>query len=226
MELNELKTAWNKFSSKDANKHQLGEEAILNMLKKRTKNLIERIDRNIKIGFGVLILLSLFFIFDDFFLTPSLAKGIEIPFWILVIDGINTVFILGTFIYFSLSYQSVKKTYSYNNDLRNVLQSIIKILYTYQRLFYVALAILLLVLSVNFVTGLFGGVEMKADELGANMFDLGSSPQMIGTIILGMMILLAFISGLFFLFHWGFRKLYGNYISELKETLQELDEME
>jgi hypothetical protein len=226
MELNDLKLAWNKFSSKDATQHQLDEEAIYDMLKKRTKNLIERIDRNIKIGFGVLVLLTVFFVLDDFFLTPILAGNIEIPTWILIIDGISTLFILSTFIYFSLSYRSVTKTYSYSNDLRHVLQSIIRILNFYRILFYMALAILLFVLSVSFITGLLVGVELKAVELGASWIELGSSPQMAKTIILGVMLLLAFVTGFFILFRWGYRKLYGNYIAELKKTLQELDEIE
>lgn len=226
MELNELKVAWNKFSSKDASAHRLEEGAIYDMLKKRTKNLIERIDRNIRIGFVVLVLLTLFFVFDDFFLTPFLAGNLEIPTWILVLDGISTVFILGTFIYFSISYRAVKKAYSLSNNLRHVLQSIIRILNFYRILFYLALVILLFVLSVSFITGLVVGVELKAVELGANIVDLSSSPPMVKTIVLGIALLLAFITGFFILFRWGYRKLYGNYMAELKKTLQELDEIE
>ena len=226
MELKELKKAWSKYSSSDASKHQLGEEAIFDMLKNRTKNLIERIDRNIKIGVGILILMTLFFILDDFFLSPSLADGIKIPLWVMIIDGISTLFILVTFFYFNISYRKIKKDYSHSNDLRNVLQSIIRILYFYRRLFYMALALLLFVLSFSFVTGLFGGVELKADELGATFKDLSSSSPMIQRFALGIVLLLATISGVFFLFRWGFRKLYGNYISKLKETLHELDEIE
>ena len=226
MELNDLKNAWNKFSSDDAHKHQLGEEAILEMLRNRTTDMIERIDRNIKIGFGLLTLLVLFFILDDFVLTPSLAEGYVVPSWICVIDGINTLFILGTFIYFNQSYRLVQKAYSLNNDLRNVLQSTINILYSYKKLFHVALTILLLVLTISFISGMFIGVELKATEIGSTMVDLSSTPEMVRKIGLGMVILLASISGLFILFRWGFRRLYGNSISKLKETLRELDEIE
>ena len=226
MELKDFKVAWNKFSSRDASEHQLAEEAIYDMLKKRTKNLIERIDRNIKIGYGVLTCLTLFFILDDFFFTPYMAQGIEIPSWILIIDGISTLFIMGTFLFFSRSYRLEKRTYSHSNDLRNVLQAIIRILNFYHRLFFMAFVILLFVLSVSFITGLFVGIELKAVEIGSNVIDLSSSPPMVRTILLGIVFLLAFITGFFILFRWGFRKLYGNYISKLKETLQELDEIE
>ena len=50
------------------------------------------------------------------------------------------------------------------------LQSIIRILYSYRRLFYMALAILLLVLSVGFITGMFIGIEMAAQRNGSYNF--------------------------------------------------------
>jgi hypothetical protein len=226
MELNDLKLAWNKFSSKDATEHQLAEEAIYDMLKKRTKNLIERIDRNIKIGFGVLILLTLFFMFGDFFISPLQIADEVTPAWIQIMEGIGILFILLSFVYFWLNYRSATKNYSQNNNLSQVLHSIIRILYVYRKLFYLALGILLLVVSISFVTGLYSGVALKAQETGRDILTLSGLPQMERTILLGLGILVVFISGLFFLFRWGYRKLYGNYISELKKTLQELDEVE
>ncbi len=227
MELNDLKSAWDKFSSDDANKHQLGEDAILEMLKKRTKNMIERIDRNIRIGFVALLLIALFFVLDNLLLTPFIAKGrgFEVPKWIFVTDVINTLFILGTFIYFSIRYSSVKKSYSQSSDLKNVLGGIIRILNSYRRIFYLALAMMLLVLGVSFVTGMFSGFELAAHNQGGEVQDLNEM-QVAKTIGIGILILFAFTIGLFLLFRWGFRRLYGNYIQKLKDTLNELDEIE
>ncbi|MGQ8337260.1 hypothetical protein ACUNWD_11985 [Sunxiuqinia sp. A32] len=227
MELKDLKSAWNKYSSSDANRHQLGEKAIYDMLRKRTKNLIERIDRNIKIGYGVLIALTLFFLIDDLFLTPYLAqnKDFEIPTWIYLTDAINALFIFGTFIYFNLQYYSVKKNYSQSNNLQNVLEGIVRILHSYQKLFYLAIVVLLLVSGVSFVTGMFNGYEMAAQQQGGNLNDLSDS-QVRNTLLIGILILIAFTSVLFLIFRWGFRKLYGNYILKLETTLQELNEIE
>ena len=226
MELNDLKSAWEKLSSKDAKKYQLGEEAILDMLKKRTKNLIERIDRNIKIGFFVLLLLSVFFVLDSLILTPYLAKerNVEIPSWVFLTDAINTLFILGTFIYFSVRYYSVKKSYSQTSNLRNVLKGIVKLLNTYRVLFYLAVTILLFVVGVNFVTGMFSGLEMAAKLQGGLVQDLNAS-QVASRVTIGIIILFAFTGGLFWFFSWGFRRLYGNYINKLNDTLNELDEI-
>ncbi|WP_339734298.1 hypothetical protein [uncultured Sunxiuqinia sp.] len=227
MELKDLKSAWNKFSSDDANKHQLGEEAIYDLLKKRTRNLIERIDRNIKIGFAVLIALSLLFVLDVFLFTPRMVGGYEpAPGWIQWMEGLGVLFIAGSFVYFWLGYRTATKDYSQSNDLAKVLRAIVRILYVYRKLFYLALGILLLIMGISFVTGLYSGVDLKAHELGATLTDVSSAPEMIKTIILGMVIFLVFIAALFVFFRWGFRKLYGNYISKLKETLKELDEID
>jgi hypothetical protein len=227
MELKDLKSAWDKFSSTDANRRQLGEDAIMDMLKKRTKNMIERIDRNIKIGFGFIIFLTLFFVVDDLFVTPYLTKGqqIDIPAWIIITDAISTIFILGTFLYFIYRYKQVKRGYSQSHDLRRVLEGIINILKTYRKLFNVAIAILLLVLGLSFVTGMFYGFEVAARNQGGVVQDLVVS-EVASTIAVGIIILIAFTSLLIILFRWGCRRLYGNYIQKLKNTLQELDEIE
>ncbi|MCW0483621.1 hypothetical protein [Gaoshiqia sediminis] len=224
MELKDLKSAWSKYASTEASRHRLNEADLHDLLKKRTKGLIERIDRNIKIGFAFLLLLTLFFVTDDFVLTPLLSDGLKVPGWILLIDGLNTLFILGTFAYFSLSYYAVKRNYSQGNDLRQVLKSIIHILNTYRKLFYLALGILLLVFSVGFITGMFFGVEIAAHRQGVAVEDLNQA-QMTRQMVFGLLILLSIITGLFFLFRMGFRKLYGKYILQLEETLNELEEM-
>ncbi|MHA7110980.1 hypothetical protein ACRTDU_12690 [Sunxiuqinia elliptica] len=227
MELKDLKSAWSKFSSSDANRHQLGEEAIYDLLRKRTKSLMERIDRNIKIGFGVLLLLTLFFGLDDYLFTPLATSDYEsTPLWIQLMEWSGILFIVGSFIYFWISYRSATKDYSQSNDLSRVLNSMIRILYAYQRLFFLALGILLLVLSISFVTGMVMGVELKAIELGTDVGEVGSSPRMVRSILIGIAGLLVIISLLFVAFRWGFRKLYGNYISKLKDTRKELDEIE
>ena len=140
------------------------------------------------------------------------------------IDGLNTLFILGTFVYFSLKYYTIKRTYSQSNNLRQVLQSIIRILHSYRKLFYMALAILLLVLSVGFITGMFIGVEMAAQRNGGTIENLDQA-QLVRQMITGLLMLFALVTVLFFLFRMGFRKLFGNYISKLESTLKELEEI-
>ncbi|MGV8091818.1 MAG: hypothetical protein AB2L24_08140 [Mangrovibacterium sp.] len=223
MKLQELKSAWNQYSSTDASRHRVNETDLQNMLRKRTQDLIGHIDRNVRIGFIVFIALSLFFILDDFVISPLLAEGTDIPSWILLINGLSILIIVGSFIYFSTCYVRAKKNYSYNNDLRHVLQSIIQIINTYRRLFYWGLGILLLVNCINFITGLLTGIEVAASRYRIAIEDLDHT-QLIWKMAIGMVILIILIVLLFFLFRWGFRKLYGRYIAQLEETLKELDE--
>jgi hypothetical protein len=223
MKLQELKSAWNQYSSTDASRHRVNETDLQNMLRKRTQDLIGHIDRNVRIGFIVFIALSLFFILDDFVISPLLAEGTDIPSWILLINGLSILIIVGSFIYFSTCYARAKKNYSYNNDLRHVLQSIIQIINTYRRLFYWGLGILLLVNCINFITGLLTGIEVAASRYRIAIEDLDHT-QLIWKMAIGMVILIILIVLLFFFFRWGFCKLYGRYIAQLEETLKELDE--
>ena len=59
MELNDLKKTWDKLSAN----RELDEDQLRSMLGKRTKNLIDRIERNIKIGFVVMAVLILIIIY-------------------------------------------------------------------------------------------------------------------------------------------------------------------
>jgi len=225
MKLQILKSAWNQFSSTDASRHQLNESDLQHMLRKRTLGLIERIDRNIRIGFVIFITLSLFFILDDFVISPLLSEGTDIPTWIILINGISVLIIVGSFIYFSTAYFRAKKDYSQSNDLKHVLRSMIYIIHTYRRLFYWALGILLLVNCINFFTGLLTGIELAASRYRVAIEDLDRS-QLLQKTAAGMVILVILIVLLFFFFRWGFRKLYGRYLTQLEETLNELEEGE
>jgi len=225
MKLQDLKSAWNQYSSTDANRHQLKESDLQNMLRKRTLGLIERIDRNIRIGFVIFIVLSLFFILDDFVISPMLAGGTDIPLWILLINGISILIIVGSFIYFSVAYTRAKNDYSQSNDLKHVLRSMIHIIHTYRRLFYWALGILLLVNCINFFTGLLTGIEVAASRYRVAIEDLDHA-QLFRKTAIGMVVLVILIVLLFFFFRWGFRKLYGRYVAQLEETLKELEEGE
>ena len=223
MKLQDLKSAWTQYSSTDASRHQLNESDLQNMLRKRTLGLIERIDRNIRIGFAIFVTLSLFFILDDFVISPLLAEGTDIPTWIILINGISVLIIVGSFIYFSTAYSRAKEDYSQSNDLKHVLQSMIHIIQTYRRLFYWALGILLLVNCINFFTGLLTGIEVAASRYRVAIEDLDHT-QLFRKTAAGMVVLILLIALLFFFFRWGFRKLYGRYVTQLEETLKELEE--
>jgi hypothetical protein len=69
MELKDLKSAWNTYSSQEVDKHHLGKESINELLRNRTHTMVGRIDRNILIGMSVLLVFIAYVVLDSFFLS-------------------------------------------------------------------------------------------------------------------------------------------------------------
>lgn len=215
MELNQLKNAWNKYSDSEAKKHRLDEDALRRMLKRKADGQMARLDRNVWIGFASIIVLVVFFIADDFVITPSLSDGIQVPGWIIAIDLVNVTFLLLTFIYFWKQYRNTRKNYSSDKELPMVLQSTIQLLHTYRRLFYSAVIVFLLVIIVSAVTGFLANLQSEQVMAEKNHWVVFS----------GLGMLLAIVGVIYLLFHWAFRRLYGKYIKQLESTLAELSEL-
>jgi len=228
MDLKDLKKAWDKYSSKERG-NELDENAIREMLRGRTKSLIDRIERNIKIGFIVILGLILFFILDDLVISPLLVEGIseeiEVPGWVIILDLITNFIIVATFIMFAWNYYRVKKKCDVVSDLPDTLKKIIRILNIYQRLFYFAIFVLLASTASGFIAGMYKGVVYSAQENGFSVNELETG-HILFIVFIGLLVLALISAGLFFLFRWGFRRLYGNYLKKLKLTLKELNEIE
>ena len=223
MELKDLKNTWNKLASNN----DLDESQLNAMLRKRTKNVIERIERNIKIGFVVLFALILVFAFDDFLISPMMMEDINlsIPNWLLFLGVFSNTLIFTTFIYFAIKYYRVKRSCDITCNLKDTLRKIIDTLNIYQRLFYLALISLTLTMALGFVTGLYQGSvgEFENQVISFSEIQMG---QLILTIVIGLVFLFIIVGGIFISLRWGFRKLYGNYLLKLKLTLKELEEID
>lgn len=224
MDLQDLKNTWDKMASGK----ELDETQIRNMLGKRTKNLIERIERNIKIGFFVLFALILLFVINDFVISPLLVKNIDfeiqLPLWLQVFSIFGDVIIILTFLFFVVRYNRVKKTCDELCDLKNTLIKIIATLNLYRTLYYISIFIILISFSINFIAGIYEGVLYNAHSQGipANEIEIGNLAT---TVFITLFSLLIITLGVYLLFRWGFRRLYGNYIVKLKLTLHELEEI-
>lgn len=225
MDLNDLKKTWDKMSVGK----ELDETQLHKMLGSRTKNMIERIDRNIKIGFVVLLGLFILFALDDLWFSPQTIdefyNELPIPSWVLFLAVFGNILIFTTFIYFVIKYYLVKRNCDVACNLKDTLTKIIGTLVLYQRLFYLALASILLAIGSAFTTGMFIGTEHNAELQGMQIADIETKNILL--IILVTVLFLCVVGGSIFLFlRWGFRKLYGNYIHKLKATLKELEEIE
>jgi uncharacterized membrane protein (DUF485 family) len=224
MDLNDLKKTWEKIPSGK----ELNEDQLRSMLSKRARSLIEKIDRNIRIGFGVLLVLILLFAFDDFLLSPrmlqNLAGEVTVPGWLVFVGVFSNALILTTFVYFVIKYYRVKRNCDVNCELRETLIKIIDTLLLYQRLYYLAVVTFMVAIGLSFITGLYEGVNASIQDQGGELAQLDSGKVAL-VIVIGLVILSLIVGGVFLVLRWGFRKLYGNYIDKLRANLRELNEI-
>lgn len=220
MEFKDLKKAWNQMSADTKDRDELTDEKIRELLSTRTANLMERMDKNIRWGFAILsVVISLMIAWD--FLMTSTGWSVEVPAlmvppWVTMLDrGINFL-ILVLFLVFVVRYQQTRRTCESGCSLRQALQKVIRVLVTYKRLFVLALVIFLLSSATGYIAGFYKGVHIQGT----------SGIYLPLTIILGVLTLLLFTGLLFLLLRWVFRRLYGNYLHQLQQTLKELDELD
>ncbi len=211
-----------------ASARELDENQIRTMLEKRTKNLIDRIDRNIRIGFFILFSIILIFILNDFVLSPLLVKNInheiKLPLWLQILSIFGDLIIIFTFLFFVTKYYKVKKTCNASCDLKNTLIKTISTLKLYRTLYYISIFIILISFSINFVAGVFEGVLYKAHNLNIPVNEI-KIDNLATTIFITLFCLTIITVGVYFIFRWGFHRLYGNYLAKLKMTLRELEEI-
>jgi hypothetical protein len=230
MELKDLKSAWDTYSSQEMDKHRLGKESIHELLKKRTQSLVDRIDRNMRIGMGVLGIYITYLILDYLFLSAYFSKIIihevvEYPKWLEPLDVFSTALIITTYLFFVIRYLKIKRSFSIHLQLKDLLIGIQETLKTYRRMFYLAVVILLINIIVSFIAGIYQGLKFKADAISDGIINLTTS-QTLKIVGISLLIIIPMVAFSFFVLRWGFNKLYGQYLNKLNETLEELDESE
>jgi hypothetical protein len=228
MELKDLKAAWDKYSSQEVDKHRMGKEGIHELLKKRTQTMVERIDRNTRIGMGVLGLYVAYLVLDylflaDYFAQMIMHRSVEYPKWLEPIDVFSTALIITTYVFFVLRYFKTKRSFSLQLQLKPLLLGIQETLITYRRMFYMAITILFINFLISYTAGIYKGLQLQATAAGVTEISMTLKQVLIiggfSLIIIVPVILLSFV-----LLRWGFNKLYGQYLSKLNDTLQELEE--
>ena len=224
MEFKDLKSAWNTYSSQEEDKHHLGKESIHELLRNRTKTLVDRIDRNLRIGMWILLAFIAYVILDDLFLSKFLIKEpIQYPSWMVPLDVFSNTLIVTTYLFFVISYMKTKRNLSVDLQLKDFLNGILNTLETYRRMFYLAVIILLINMIVSFTAGLYQGIKFNIGSLPGGMENLTTS-KIILVICIGLAVLIPLIALTFLILRWGFNKLYGRYLDSLNETKKELDE--
>lgn len=223
MELNDLKNTWDKLSAS----RELDEDQLKAMLSKRSKSLIERVERNIKIGFVILFALFLIIALDEFILSPIMMAEIKltVPNWLIFLGVFSNTLIFTTFIYFVIQYYRVKRSCNSTCDIKDTLQKIINTLNLYQRLFYLALISLTFTMAIGFISGLYQESIIELEKQAMTFSEIIVN-QLLLEIGIGIAFIVIVVGGIFLFLRWGFRRLYGNYYYKLKHTLKELKEID
>ena len=229
MDIKDLKSAWDIYSSQEMDKHRLGKESIHELLKNRTQSLVGRIDRNMRIGLGILLLFIIYLIIDSIFMSDLFSaigyRDIEYPKWLIPIDVFSTTLIITTYLFFVIRYIKIKRSFSIQLQLKDLLLGIRETLKTYRRMFYLAVVIFIINIIVSFIAGVYQGLKFKADSVSNGVITLNTH-QILTIVGISLLIIVPMIALSFFALRWGFNKLYGKYLQSLSETLKELDESE
>ena len=219
MELKDLKKAWIRVSDESSGKQQLNEEQIKAMLGTRTKSLLEKIERNIRTGFVViLVIIAAMLAVDYLTVAPSgmTSDGNKVPRWLFFLDlGLNLL-IISLFVTFLFHYWKIRQQCKGVCDLRHTLTKTIGILTLYRRIFTFLLAIILLISATGFAAGYYTSIHNHNTSEGFFLSDL----------LIGILLLILISGLLFYLIRWVFRRVYGNYLRGLRDTFAELNEVE
>lgn len=226
MEFKDLKSAWDTYSSQEMDKHHLGKESIHVLLRNRTKTLVDQIDRNLRIGMGILLAFIAYLILDDLYLSKiMIQEPVHYPSWMIPLDVFSNTVIVATYLFFVFRYIKIKRSFSVDLQLKDFLTGILDTITTYRRMFYLAVIILLLNIIVSFTAGLYQGIKLTTGNMPGGMESLTTS-KILGVVGIGLAVLIPMVTLIFFILRWGFNKLYGRYLVRLNETLKELDEVE
>ncbi len=230
MELDDLKSAWNKISSDNEKKLQVNETDIQKLIGKRTLDISEKIGRNIRIGMFIILAWVVLGFTIELILTPLLDNYLDKPyltdkflFWTYIIEVFTYLLIFAALIILWIRYNKNVKSKFETYDLKNRIIQLIKILDTYKIMFYIVLIIIIIYVIASFSSGFFMEYNYQVEQTGIDFRKLNSIGWII--IIFGFLFTLGiFIAVYYFLFNLFFKRLYGRYLDQLKSTLKELED--
>jgi len=225
MELNEFKKAWQKATSETVQHKELDATSINELLKKRSKGILSRLDRSVKIGIWFLVLFFLFTLADQLLpadlIFPARWKAhLVVPMWINLLEWFVNVVLMLTILLFVIRYRRLQLQTLSNQDLKGAIQKVLTLLDTFKKEFYLAVIILVSGVGLGFLLGATKGFES---------IRISETPSILAIVVVAsaMLILLGLLIGsIFYIFHKGFNILFGKYRDQLILSLNELQENE
>ena len=170
------------------------------------------------------IILIIYGLYNLYFAEEAMIQQIEISTVYVVLDFIVDLSIIGSFIYFFLSFKKLKTNQISGSQLKETIKAAIKILTSYRRFFYYLVGVTLASGIVGFIYGAKYGLLEAEKELGEKIsINPNAELFMIVFIVLAGAI---FFTVLLIIVWFVFKKLYGNYIEKLRDCYDELIETE
>jgi tetrahydromethanopterin S-methyltransferase subunit G len=230
MELDKLKTAWGKMSDKTEKTMLLNETEIQAMLEMRALDISQKIGRNIRIGIGIVLGWVLLNLFIDFILSPVIDDFVEKSYltekllsWLFMAELFNYILVIVTILIFGFKYWRIETLNKGAHNLKSKLTLLIKTVDAYKTMFYVVLVVLLVFISLSFSSGFISGLNLVGISNGAGASNLSFGKWAI--MAFSFLLTLGFFIVIYYLlFSLFFKRLYGKYLTQLKNTLKELNE--
>jgi hypothetical protein len=200
MELDELKSIWNK---KQQDFQLKGPDELAMMLKGSSRSVVDKLKRNVLFELIITVAGAIVLLIYAFSLSSGSLKWTTISILVLFV----------AYSFFYLKKLSVLNRFNADENLKENLQRLVDSLTTYLRFYKLSYTILY---PFYFVLGiLFAGLESGSERF---MTTLSETKTIVTLIITGA----AFYFLCTWFANWYLRKLYGNHLEKLQKVLQEL----
>lgn len=205
MNLDELKNIWQEQTA-SLEGYQLEEQELFSMLKGRSKTLLNKINRNIMIEMGVVVVLTLLGLAWLSFQGPGVGPSE----WLLSLG-----YVVFSGVFYGIKYRSLNRGRLRTYTLKEALRHIVKVMRIFMQIYY-GLSYMLPLLVMG---GGLMGLKMKKEAMGESLADITGQTWVAFTLT---MLVVGFAS--IALIRLYVKWLYGKHYNELKTCLNELSE--
>ncbi len=212
MDLNDLKIIWQAHTTETIDSQRINPEKVRQLTKGKANNALAAFGRNILYDIGFLGL---------FLVVGVVAALVYQHQMITTIVGVTALIFVPFFVIFLRQYFSIKKLELQSNTLYHNLNNIISNLNTYVKNYF--LASIILTVTIVPITGFVALYQNKPTDY--NPFAVMASNDVQLFIVGFFLAMIVLVIGNYFFTNWYLKKMYGNYIEELKGCLAELDEL-